>query len=233
MASIISASSRKSKSTIRSQALSGLSSLIPLRKHKRQKRVTDRLSVSELLNNRLELSIEYFNNTHLLRPTADPLYSLYRLYSFLVLDWPEEIKFEVSHFWNNHRWQLSKIPDPKDKDPERYAILAGIVHILVLVFNYWIEIGPPRYYVSGYHNLDALITKPKVYETAPRWSERVPSLDKTLRLPSRDGTMVSDEDAYKCASEILLKWNILREDPLEAFKYRRRRPVPPDPSSLV
>lgn len=119
----------------------------------------------------------------------EPLASLYRLYVTIAGADVIWMRNEIEHFWNRHHWRVSKIPDPKDPNPVRYAILAAIPYLLMRAFNANINLGLPR-------NAPAIFTpeeerkfrsRPKRLETIPAWAEKVPPLKSQLFLKDDTG----------------------------------------------
>lgn len=114
-----------------------------------------------------------------------PLYSLYRLYEYIVLDNNIGMRNEIEAFWWKG-WPVKEIPDPKDDgEPERYAILACIPALLVESFNQRINLGFRRggHSIMTLEERQALAAMPKVFESPPRWVSRVPPLAETLHIP--------------------------------------------------
>jgi hypothetical protein len=56
----------------------------------------------------------------------------------------EGLRSEIEHFFNNSLWTVSDIPDPKDSDLARYAIVAVLSRYLVLTINDFLAKGLPR-----------------------------------------------------------------------------------------
>ncbi|RHZ57489.1 uncharacterized protein CDV56_106954 [Aspergillus thermomutatus] len=59
-----------------------------------------------------------------------PLRSIYRLYELHLADHYELVGWETEYFFCRRDWKLRDIPDPKDPDPLRSAIVASIVEEL-------------------------------------------------------------------------------------------------------
>lgn len=151
-----------------------------------------------------------------------PLYSLYRLYEQVILDNDRGIRKEIEYFWNQDTWIVSEIPDPKDEDPARYAVLACLTQMLVIAFNNHIGIGLPR-------DATAIMTSDEIekfgygekeWETAPSWAAEVPPLKKTLRIPhkldpfnERKGFKVLESMDHPGASSFFKEKNILILEP--------------------
>lgn len=121
-----------------------------------------------------------------------PLFSIHRLYERLVLDDTTGYRNEIEYFWWHRNWPVSEIPDPKDPDPARYAMLAGIPCLLVRAFNNNIAIGLARYTpaIISPEKAEALRNTPeteKIYESEPQWALDVPRLKATLEIPVMHG----------------------------------------------
>ncbi|KIH87416.1 hypothetical protein SPBR_05297 [Sporothrix brasiliensis 5110] len=149
-----------------------------------------------------------------------PLYSLYRLYEFVLLDKVISYRNQLEYFWRQKSWPVHDIPDPKDEDPERYAFLACCTLLLVRSFNERIKLGLDR-------NMPSLITpeeaergrnRPdhlRAYERAPEWAERAASLVATLFVPTEGGEILDKGDGRACP-EFLAK-NIVLWTPHISF----------------
>jgi hypothetical protein len=138
------------------------------------------------------------------------LYTLYRLYEDIVLNYTPKMRNEIEFFFNQPDWPVSEIPDPRDQDPARYAVLACVTQLLVLAFNRKIGFGIPRG-TSGINSKDEIeeIKKqPHVYEKAPEWAEKVPPIDETLKIPFENGQVIENFDDER-ASGIFKEKNIL------------------------
>lgn len=72
-----------------------------------------------------------------------PLRSLYRLYEDLCSRNIIMMSYECDYYFFHAeaRWQLSRIPDPMDPDPTRYALLASLAEALVSAFNWRLKLG--------------------------------------------------------------------------------------------
>ncbi|WEW61203.1 hypothetical protein PRK78_006693 [Emydomyces testavorans] len=146
------------------------------------------------------------------------LYSLYRLYEYIVLDENTELRNEIEYFWRNHAWAVCDIPDPKDKDPARYAVLSCIPHLLVLAFNNNIELGLPRDApaIMTHEQVEECRRREKRWERAPDWVAKVPPLKETLKIPHKKKVYVEESDYTVLgdmndpeASEVFREKNIL------------------------
>lgn len=150
-------------------------------------------------------------------PADTPLFALYRLYEFLIVDHVAGYRNQLEYFWRQSDWAVSDIGDPRDDNPSRYAFLACIPALLVRSFNEKIGQGLPR-------NAPAIISpeqaeefrnrpeSSKVYETVPEWTKHVPPLPKTLVVPSHDDIVLEGLDDPRAAREFK-RMNILMWGP--------------------
>lgn len=76
----------------------------------------------------------------------NPLRSIYRLYEIFMTREFVLLRLECEYFFRRtgKKWALQSIPDPRDPDPIRYAMLASIVDELVDAFNYRLKHGMRR-----------------------------------------------------------------------------------------
>jgi hypothetical protein len=80
-----------------------------------------------------------------------------------------QFRNEIEYFWNQKSWAVQAIPDPKDPDPVRYAILAVLTDQMVRAFNHLIERGLPRDAASDPHaDFVELATRERVPEKRER-----------------------------------------------------------------
>lgn len=142
----------------------------------------------------------------------NPLKALYRIYATIMLDYNHGMRMELEYFCRRPSWRVHKIPDPKDPDPARYAMLAATTGILVLSFNARIKIGLHRDTGIGLSDeeRDRERARKKKWESVPKWAKRVPPLKDTLWLPEVTGNGVQGpEDPNTCIpfkeKNILLK----------------------------
>lgn len=89
---------------------------------------------------------------------------------------------ETEYFWyqSTEKWSLSSIPNPKDSDPIRYAIVACIVEELVRAFNWRLALGMRR---NGEHirrKNEGDPYPPYTHDVGPDWTSSVPPI-KCLR----------------------------------------------------
>lgn len=145
-----------------------------------------------------------------------PTASLYRMYECLVIGYIEGLRSEVEHFFNNPLWTVSDIPDPKDFDTARYAIVAVLSRYLALVINDLLTEGLPR----GTRSIIASeeVEKPwkgqnRVMEEVPSWVDNVSKLDITLVIPDKYG----NEPEEEARSAEFLSMNIVVQEPNLVF----------------
>lgn len=140
-------------------------------------------SPRELIADRLKLEAPLLNRK-VNRKKDQPLTALYRMYEHFVLDQHIELRNEFEAFWLRSEWPIDQIPDPKDADPERYAVLACLPKLLVLAFNKRIEVGLPRNAPATLtsNQLEKWRRKKKVYEEVPPWLDTAPYLRRKYRL---------------------------------------------------
>lgn len=144
-------------------------------------------SPRELLAGRLVYEIPLLNRR--VRSEGDtPLAALYRIYEHIVLDQHIEIRNEIEAFWYHAGWAVRDIPDPRDPDPERYAVLSCIPPLLCLAFNKRIGLGLPRDAPPIFTRsmLEEWQAQERKYEEEPLWVEDVPRLTETLAIPHWD-----------------------------------------------
>ncbi|QKX54746.1 uncharacterized protein TRUGW13939_01835 [Talaromyces rugulosus] len=151
-----------------------------------------------------------------LRKGNTPTESLYLMYEYIVAGWTVGLRNEIEYFFNQSSWAVSAIPDPKDPDPERYAILAVLPYYLTRAFNRLIERGIPRdcpAIITSEEMEDELRARPKVLEKEPSWVEQVPSLEQTLIIPDDNGEVPPERDR----SEQFLRKKVIMEEPHTLF----------------
>ncbi|KAJ7679501.1 hypothetical protein DFH06DRAFT_1078951 [Mycena polygramma] len=120
-----------------------------------------------------------------------PAACFYRIYDYTAGEFAvlhDNIRFrnEIEYFC--HRpWPIASLPDPCDIDPERVAFLAALTRTLCASFNNRILRGLHRD-APAIMDFDALRSaQPKVLETPPVWTERIPPLERPLRIEAREG----------------------------------------------
>jgi hypothetical protein len=114
------------------------------------------------------------------------------MYHYLVRGDYEVLRNEVQDFFDHTNWHVHSIPDPRDHDPERYAILAAITQYLVHGINRQIRISrgcrkvPPgpwktAVYDATYSPRGNLPMLEKL-EREPRWAGRVKMVENGLEI---------------------------------------------------
>lgn len=135
-----------------------------------------------------------------------PLFSLFRLYEWIMVGNADNMRNELECFWWN-RWPVASIPDPGEQgDPERYAVLACIPALLVESFNERSESGLRR---------DGAPLGP---EAEPAWAATVEPLKTLLHIPEgqRSGRQVKSFHDV-AASQAFKRKNILIKRPDTQF----------------
>lgn len=168
-------------------------------------------SVADLLNDPSSVDRRHPSRNHPSFPPNhlpdSPLASLYRIYEYFVTGKSTLFVFETEWFQHCAHWAVYDIPDPKDTDPLRYAILAGLTEILCVGFNRVIAIGKPRGSPFVVQTFEELATQPKRFETLPEWALKVAPLPEKVFVPNKEGQIVAEEkSAYA-----LRKFNIYME----------------------
>lgn len=89
---------------------------------------------------------------------------------------------ETQYFWRRPEahWALEGIPDPRDPDPVRYAVLASLMEAMVDAFNWRLELGLRRGGKRWVERDDDGTPAPFVPEVMPAWAGRVPALEDGL-----------------------------------------------------
>lgn len=129
------------------------------------------------------------------RARDTPLRSLYRLYEAMVSDVYVAMGKETEYFWYQRSWSLHSIPDPRDPDPIRYAVLACLLEELVAAFNWRLSLGMRRDHNHIYRETGSDPWPPYTPVKGPSWTSSVPALsaDDLHRLPPEyvsDGKLV-------------------------------------------
>jgi len=134
----------------------------------------------ELINYR-QSGIRQLFEIPLFRARDTPLRSLYRLYEDLCADHFVMMGYECTYFFYqpHGRWSLVNLPDPKDDDLVRYAILASMVEALVDAFNWRLELGIRR---DGSRDETENKHSTFVREQPPSWTNNATTLDRQLDL---------------------------------------------------
>ncbi len=150
-----------------------------------------------------------------------PLFALYRLYEFIVMDRVRDYRNCLEAFWRHRDWSIQDIPDPKDDDAERYAFLAGCTFLLLHSFNERVALGLRRDNPSLIipEEAEAARNVPqhlRPWEKAPDWAAAVAPLQETLVIPTLDGTVLDGKSDTRADSDFLEK-NILIWKPHISF----------------
>lgn len=142
-----------------------------------------------------------------------PLFALYRLYEFIVLDGVFDYRNTLEAFWRRREWPVQEIPDPGDQDAQRYAFLAACTYLVVRSFNQRVKLGlrrdnPP---LITPEEADAARNVPdhlRQWEAVPDWAANAAPLADTFVLPTHDGVILDDKGDPRADPDFLAK-NIL------------------------
>jgi hypothetical protein len=114
------------------------------------------------------------------------------MYHYLIRGDYEVLRNEVQDFFDHKHWHVQSIPDPRDHDPERYAILAAITQYLAHGINRRIMIsqgyrkdpmGPWR--TAAYHffhGTKGYLPILEKLDKAPKWAGRVKMVESRLEI---------------------------------------------------
>lgn len=171
-------------------------------------RTVDELQThGEELTNITHAGLDQLRWIPLFRRRDTSLCSLYRLYEALCADDLIPMGYETEYFYFHPEpsWALSSIPDPRDDDPVRYAVLASLVEALADAFNWRLGLGLRRdHSIVEYEGEEG--QAPFEPETVPAWVHKVPRLEHPLRLGNvKEGLPVS------AGAQAFLKRNIETE----------------------
>lgn len=157
--------------------------------------------------NKTKIIESHFGNIHDLRDVPiwrmrdTAIRSVYRLYELYVTDHYALMGWETEYFFYQPKWKLRDIPDPKDSDTLRYAIVASIIEELRESMNWRLGLGLRRTGEHVYRETDDAPWPPFTPEELPPWTENVPAIDKNLlkkSVPSSlldtDGNLVLEKD---------------------------------------
>lgn len=75
---------------------------------------------------------------------SDAHATLHWIYESMLLRLCAAVGAETGYFFYQPQWTVHDIPEPRDPDPIRYAMLACTVKELVRVFSWWIGMGLRR-----------------------------------------------------------------------------------------
>ncbi|KAJ5707744.1 hypothetical protein N7488_007545 [Penicillium malachiteum] len=142
-----------------------------------------------------------------------PLRSVYRIYEAHLADRYALIGKETEYFFFRPGWRLRDIPDPKDTDPIRCAVIACIVEELQESLNWKLSLGLRRNRQHILRERDEDPYPEFTPEELPDWTKNVSAIDKELlkqSVPSRmlsiDGQLVLEENGL---SRIFAQRNII------------------------
>lgn len=128
------------------------------------------------------------------RDRDTPLRSLYRMHAWACACEEVAFGYEAQYFYSHPEpeWRLENVPDPKDPDPIRYAILAGLVEMMAVAFNDRLELGLPRLgeglSYMFYGKLQEEGRKVQVpEERPPAWAANVGAVPGPLVVLRKDG----------------------------------------------
>ncbi|KAG8165545.1 hypothetical protein KVR01_004097 [Diaporthe batatas] len=138
------------------------------------------------------------------------LYGLYRLYEVIVLDKVFGYRNGLEAFWRQKTWAIKDIADPKDDDPERYAVLAGCTYLLARSFNERVKRGLDRQMpaIMLHEQVEECRNKPdhlRQYERVPQWAQAVKPLEETLFIPTHEGELLKGKDDERADPDFLEK----------------------------
>lgn len=126
---------------------------------------------------------EYIHNLRAIpiwRMRDTPLRSIYRLYELYLADHYALMGWETEYFFFRPDWKLKDIPDPKDPDPLRYAVIASIVEELHEAVNWRLSLGLRRDRTHVYREDDHDPWPPFTSEELPSWTSCVPPINRDL-----------------------------------------------------
>ncbi|KAJ5368700.1 uncharacterized protein N7496_008460 [Penicillium cataractarum] len=135
-----------------------------------------------------------------------PLFSLYRLYEHLPLNYNTGLRKKLEYFWYT-KWPVSSFPDPKDQSKSRYALLSGIPGLLVESFNERIQLGLPR-------KADCIVTREELgryqreergFEVVTEWTRSVRRLEGTLVIRHEDGEVLTSFQDERVSEQLAEK----------------------------
>ncbi|KAJ2974607.1 hypothetical protein NQ176_g5962 [Zarea fungicola] len=143
-----------------------------------------------------------------------PLFALFRLYEFIVLDRVLGYRNALEAFWRRREWAVEDIPDPNDENKERLAFLAGCTYLLARSFNQRVKLGLRR-------DNPSLITPEEAeqarrvpenlrpWEKVPAWATAAAQVDEVMYIPTHDGEVLSGVDDPRADPDFLAKNIIL------------------------
>lgn len=170
--------------------------------------------------NRTGIILSHFADLHNLRAIRifrmrdTPLRSVYRIYELFMADQYPLMGWETEYFvFSQPKWRLQDIPDPRDPDPLRYAMIASIVEELGEAINWRLGLGLRRNGDHLYREEDTDPLPPFIPEQLPDWTKKVLPMDKGLLKSSvpagkidANGNLVLEENGR---SPIFARRNII------------------------
>jgi hypothetical protein len=160
------------------------------------KLVTPQMTLDELRGNQdvvreRQGRVDQLQEIPLFKKRDTPTRSLYRMYENLSANLFPRLGLEVEYFYfhTEPRWALEAIPDPKDEDPVRYAILASLVEALAGAFNWRLSLGLLR---DGSKVFKSEEIVPYVPVKIPEWAKKVAAVGEGLVLLEEGMTQHSE-----------------------------------------
>lgn len=150
-----------------------------------------------------------------------PLFALFRLYEFILLDRVVSYRNAIEAFWRIREWAVEDIPDPNDENKERLAFLAGCTYLIARSFNQRVKLGLGR-------DNPSLITPEeperarsvpedlRPWEKVPGWATAAAQLDDAIYIPTHDGQVLSGANDPRADPDFLAK-NIILWTPHISF----------------
>ncbi|CAG8429242.1 unnamed protein product [Penicillium salamii] len=134
--------------------------------------------------NKTNIIHSHFGDIHNLR--AIPIWrmrdtllrSIYRLYELHVSDNYALVGWETEYFFFHPDWKLADIPDPKNPDPLRYAVIASITEEIHEALNWRLGLGLRRNKEHVYREDDSDPWPQFTPEELPQWTAKVAPIDK-------------------------------------------------------
>lgn len=143
----------------------------------------------DIINER-QAAILQLRSIPIFRMRDTPLRSLYRLVEDVCACDFIMMGYECTYFFfhTESRWLLSAVPDPRDDDPVRYAMLASMMEALVDAFNWRLELG-----IRRDNTLDRSEKRATNFkrEVAPSWTAKVEGVQNKL-IFNEEGWTESD-----------------------------------------
>jgi hypothetical protein len=121
----------------------------------------------------------YLREVHIFKARDTPIRSLCRLYELTCAAAHGEMMMEAGYFWSHKDWSLAEIPDPRDPDPLRYAML---VEAMVSAFNFKIDLGLRRgvFLSKRADRIASRYAVDKPFEACPPWTAEIPSVEPQI-----------------------------------------------------